>query len=66
MNYYERIQKSIDYIESNIDNLIDLNDIAREAFMSPSNFYRMFFALVGHSVKRFYSMCIFTSFLKAY
>jgi len=53
LNYYERIQKSIDYIESNIDNLIDLNDIAREAFMSPSNFYRMFFALVGHSVKEY-------------
>jgi hypothetical protein len=33
MNYYERIQKSIDYIENNIDNFIDLNDTAREAFM---------------------------------
>ena len=53
LNYYERIQKSIDYIESNIDNAIDLNSAAREAFMSPSNFYRMFFALVGHSVKEY-------------
>jgi len=47
------MQKSIDYIESNIDNAIDLNAAAREAFMSPSNFYRMFFALVGHSVKEY-------------
>ena len=53
MNYYERIQKSIDYIERNLENIIDLNDAAREAFMSQSNFYRMFFALVGHSVKEY-------------
>lgn len=53
MNYYERIQKSIDYIESNINNLVDINDAAKEAFMSPSNYYRMFFALVGHSVKEY-------------
>ena len=46
MNYYERIQKSIDYIESNIENKIDLNQAAREAFMSVSNYYRLFFALV--------------------
>ena len=53
MNYYERIQKSIDYIESNLDTAIDLNIAAREAFMSQSNFYRLFFALVGHSVKEY-------------
>jgi len=53
LNYYERIQKSIDYIESNIDNLIDLNDVAKKAFMLPSNFYRMFFAFVGYSVKEY-------------
>lgn len=53
MNYYERIQKSIDYIESNLENEIDLNLAAREAFMSMSNFYRMFFALVGHSLKEY-------------
>lgn len=53
MNYYERIQKSIDYIEINLENDIDLNDAAREAFMSQSNFYRVLFALVGHSVKEY-------------
>lgn len=53
MNYYERIQKSIDYIEANLENEIDLNEACREAFMSLSNFYRMFFALVGYSVKEY-------------
>lgn len=53
MNYYERIQKSIDYIERNFENEIDLQDVAKEAFMSFSNFYRIFFALTGHSVKEY-------------
>jgi len=53
MNYYERIQKSIDYIESNLENLIDINAAAQEAYMSISNFYRMFFALTGYSVKEY-------------
>lgn len=53
MNYYERIQKSIEYIEKNLDNFVDINFAAKEAFMSSSNFYRMFFALVGHSVKEY-------------
>lgn len=53
MNYYERIQKSIEYIETNIENEIDLNQAAREAFMSQSNYYRMFFALVGFTVKEY-------------
>ncbi len=53
MNYYERIQKSIEYIETNIENEIDLNQAAREAFMLQSNYYRMFFALVGFTVKEY-------------
>jgi hypothetical protein len=39
MNYYERIQKSIDYIESNLENHIDLEAAAQKAFMSLSGFY---------------------------
>jgi DNA gyrase inhibitor GyrI/AraC-like DNA-binding protein len=53
MNYYERVQKALDYIESNLENKIDINIAAQEAFMSQSNFYRMFFALVGYSVKEY-------------
>lgn len=53
MNYYERIQKSIDYIESNLENKINIDFAAQTAFMSLSNFYRMFFALTGYSVKEY-------------
>ncbi|MDF2987792.1 MAG: DNA-binding protein AraC-type [Eubacterium sp.] len=53
MNYYERIQRSIDHIESNLENIIDINIAAQMAFMSLSNFYRMFFALAGYSVKEY-------------
>ncbi|WP_432405686.1 effector binding domain-containing protein [Wukongibacter sp. M2B1] len=53
MNYYERIEKSIHYIERNIEKHINLNEVAKEAYMSPSNFYRIFFALTGHAVKEY-------------
>ncbi|EGD47859.1 transcription activator effector binding [Ruminiclostridium papyrosolvens DSM 2782] len=53
MNYYERIQKSIDYIESCLENKINIDFAAQTAYMSLSNFYRMFFALTGHSVKEY-------------
>lgn len=53
MNYYERIQRSIDYIESRLEEDIDIERAAQEAFMSCSNYYRMFFALTGYSVKEY-------------
>lgn len=53
MNYYERIQKSIDYIESKLEERIDLSRAAQEAYMSPASFYRLFFALAGYSVKEY-------------
>lgn len=53
MNYYERIQKSIDYIETNLKEDIEIEKAAQEAFMSCSNYYRMFFALTGYAVKEY-------------
>lgn len=53
MNYYERIQKSIDYIEDKLKEDIEIEKAAQEAFMSCSNYYRMFFALTGHEVKEY-------------
>jgi AraC family transcriptional regulator len=53
MNYYERIQRSIDFIESNLENDIKIEDAARQAFMASSSYYRMFFALTGRGVKEY-------------
>lgn len=56
MNYYEQIQKSIDYIEGNLEEPINITMAANEAYMSQSNYYRMFFAMVGYSVKEYIRM----------
>ncbi|MFQ8601255.1 MAG: helix-turn-helix transcriptional regulator, partial [Oscillospiraceae bacterium] len=53
MNYYEYIQASIDYIENNLYEDIDLEKAADSAYMSLSNYYRLFFAIVGCSVKEY-------------
>ena len=53
MNYYERIQRSIDYIEEQLTGPIRLEQAASEACFSTSHFYRIFHALVGHSVKEY-------------
>lgn len=53
MNYYECIQKSIDYIESNLKSEMKAEQLACAAFMSPANFHRIFFAIVGHTAKEY-------------
>lgn len=53
MNYYERIQNAIDELENNLEGNISIARAARAAFMSQSNFYRIFFALTGRSVKEY-------------
>ena len=51
VNYYERIQRAIDFMEDNLENDIKVEEIAKEAYMSTSNFFRMFFAITGYQVK---------------
>ena len=51
MNYYERVQKSIDYIEDNLKSKLPLKIVASKAYMSIANFYRLFYAFTGHNVK---------------
>lgn len=53
MNYYERVERAIEYIEDNLEREIDIEDLAEEAYMSLRNFYRMFFALTGYTVKEY-------------
>lgn len=38
-------------MEDNLESAIKVEQIARQAYMSPATFYRMFFAITGYSVK---------------
>lgn len=61
MNYYERIQKSIDFIEDNIDEEITIEQCAKQAYMSVSGYYRIFLSVVGYNVKEYIRMRRLTS-----
>jgi len=56
MNYYQRIQKAIDFIEDHLDLAITIELCAKEAYMSISGFYRMFLSVVGYNVKEYIRM----------
>ena len=51
--YYDRIQKAIDYIEINIKKDIDPVSLAKVSFLSVTHFYRIFQGMVGDSVKSY-------------
>lgn len=53
LNYYERVQKAVDFIEDHLDSPIDIEAVAQEAFMSLASLYRLFFALTGYPVKEY-------------
>jgi len=48
--YNRRIAKALEYIDNNIDQSIQLDDIAKASFFSPFHFHRLFHALVGETV----------------
>ena len=56
MNYYERIQRSIDFIEENLTEDITIERCAREAYMSVSGYHRMFLSIVGYGVGEYIRM----------
>lgn len=47
------LQKSIDYIETNLTQPIILEDVASHAYMSVSSYYTMFKALTQVSLKAY-------------
>ncbi|MGM1044993.1 MAG: AraC family transcriptional regulator [Bacillota bacterium] len=53
MNYYDKIQKSIDYIEQHLKDNLSTCSIAEQAFFSVTHFYRIFQAMVGDPVKEY-------------
>lgn len=53
MNLYERIQCAIDYIESKLDDDIQVSEAAKRAFMSRAGLYRLFNAFTGFDIKEY-------------
>ncbi len=53
MNYFQKLQFSIEYIENNITEDITLNQVAQQAYCSLYHFHRLFKILVGNSVKEY-------------
>lgn len=53
MDYYSKIQKSIDYIEDNLKEKITIEDLARISFFSVFHFHRIFHAVVGDPVMEY-------------
>lgn len=53
MNYYERIQSSINFIEKHLSEDFTVEEAAREACMSMATFYRLFLSIVGFTAKEY-------------
>lgn len=53
MDYFERIQRSVDFIESHLKEKFSLKDVAAEASFSLYHFQRIFRSLSGHSLKEY-------------
>ena len=51
MNYYDRIQKSIEFIEDNLDTYIEIEDAADSAKMCSTEYLRFFYAVTGLTVQ---------------
>ena len=47
MEWSERMNAAISYIEDNLSGEVDLNEAANKAFRSTFHFQRMFFAIIG-------------------
>lgn len=50
MNWIQVIQRAIDYVEANITEEIDFEEVARQAFASSFHFQRVFGILCGFSL----------------
>lgn len=50
MDYFQRIQKTIDYIEDNLENKITLEELAEIAYLSKYYYHRLFTMYVGEPV----------------
>lgn len=50
-SYQQRIMRVLTYVKQNLDEPLDLNQLAELAFFSPHHFHRIFKSIVGETVK---------------
>jgi AraC-like DNA-binding protein/DNA gyrase inhibitor GyrI len=53
LNYYQRVQNSINYIETKLDSDLNIEQVAGQAYMSLPSLYRLFYAMTGTTVKTY-------------
>ncbi len=53
MDYFERIQQAIDYIEEHLEDKLTIIDIAAQSYFSTFHFQRLFQAITGFSVQQY-------------
>lgn len=51
MDYYQRIQEALDYIEENMDKMISIQEVSKIACYSPFHFQRIFQTVTGFSLQ---------------
>ena len=50
MNWIQGMQRAIDYVEANITEELDFEEVAKQAYLSPFHFQRVFGILCGFSL----------------
>lgn len=53
MDYFERIQNAIEFIEENLQEKLMITAISSQSYFSPFHFQRLFQAITGFSVQQY-------------
>ncbi len=53
MEYHRKVSDSLEYIEKNLDAVIRLEDLARNAHLSKYHYHRLFHKMTGESVTKY-------------
>ena len=53
MDYFERIQNAIEFIEENLQEKLTITDISSQSYFSAFHFQRLFQAITGFSVQQY-------------
>ncbi|GLC83174.1 helix-turn-helix transcriptional regulator [Lacrimispora brassicae] len=53
MDYHSKVRDSLKYIEENLNERIDLDDLAKKAYLSKYHYHRIFHKISGESLTRY-------------